>query len=167
MKNLLATAALAAAFATPAAAQIAGTYTGTSADGQAVTVYVGTDPYTSQTAIIGAGIYFVAHCKGNTGTVLTSGIGYDPNEDLVGNQVTVNFDTSNIASTFTLTFNDSTSSATGFIETAAPDLYPSGIKPKKALFCVSKKQSVNLTYQGPARVPPMAPGSFTQYSSHH
>jgi len=167
MKRLAAAAALAAAFATQAAAQVtAGTYAGTSADGNSVTVYVGTDPYTNNTAIVGAAIYFTAPCHGGTGTVLVSGIGYDPNSDLTGNQVTVNFDEANIASTITLTFNPTANTAAGTIETAAPDLYPAGVKPKKALLCVSKKQPVSLTYAGMSKVPALRPGEANRLAAH-
>jgi hypothetical protein len=167
MKRLLATAALAAAFASPAAAQVAGTYAGTSADGQSVTVYVGTDPITSNLAIVGAAIFYNAPCKGKTGTVLTSGIGYNPNTDLNGNMVTVDFDIPSIASNFTLTFDNDTNTATGTIQTFAPNLYPAGVLPKKSLFCVSKKQAVSLALTGMSKVPPMRPGAYTSLDAHH
>jgi opacity protein-like surface antigen len=167
MKRLLATAALAAALASPAAAQVAGTYAGTSADGQSVTVFVGTDPITTNLAIVGAEIFYNAPCKGKSGTVLTSGIGYNPNTDLNGNTVTVDFDISNIASHFVLTFNNDTNTATGTIATYAPDLYPVGATvPKKALFCVSKKQALNLTLTGMSKVPPMRAGTYTSLNTH-
>jgi len=171
MKHLLGATALVAALvalASPAAAQIAGTYTGTSADGQLVYIVVGTDPFTSAPAIEGAGIYFNAACKGKSGTVLSSSIGYNPNADLVGNQVTSNYDISFIASTFTLTFDDNTSSATGTITTYAPDLFPvGGVKPTKSLFCVSKKQALTLTYTGMARGAKLPPGAFMLLSPKH
>ena len=161
MTRLFASAALVAILATPAAAQQAGTYTGTSADGQNVYVIVGTDPYTNAPAIVGAGIYFNAACKGHSGTVLSSAWGYNPNTDLVGNQVTVNYDIPYIASSFTLTFNTNTNTATGTITTAAPNMYPAGVRPTKALYCLSKKQPLSLSYSGMAKAPAMRPGAFT------
>ena len=59
MKNLIGicgAAMIAAVIATPASAQVAGVYTGTSADGQNITFTVGTDTNTGDLALISAGI---------------------------------------------------------------------------------------------------------------
>jgi opacity protein-like surface antigen len=166
MKYLLATAALAAGLASPAAAQVLGTYTGTSADGNGVSVTVGTDPNNNDLAITGASVGFSAPCKGSTGFVLDTGWGFNPNADIVNGKVTVNYDFSYLSSTITLTFNNNTNTASGFITDISPTLYVVGPKPKKALFCESAKQAVTLTFSGTARLPALPPGAAMMYPVH-
>jgi hypothetical protein len=82
---------LAAAFANPAAAQLQGTYTGTSADGQGLTFVVGTDANNSEPEITSASVSFIAPCKKSTYT-LYQGEGWGPNADVVSGKVTAVFD---------------------------------------------------------------------------
>jgi hypothetical protein len=142
----LSTAALALSLAGPAAAQVAGVYSGTAADGSGLSFTVGTDSNTNLPAIISASISFTAACKGTT-TPLQNGWGYNPNADISGRKVTYNYDFDYLSNAVSLTFSADGQTATGTIASISPTLTPVGPKPTKALFCSSKKQSLSLTLQ--------------------
>jgi hypothetical protein len=148
-----AAACLAIALAQPAAAQVAGTYSGTAADGSGLSFTVGTDPNNGALAIIGASISFSAPCKGTTSSLQT-GWGFNPNADISNNKVTYNYDFDYLSNAVTLTFSADGQSATGTIASISPTLAPVGTKPTKALFCDSKKQALSLTLQPAAKALP-------------
>ena len=151
-----AAAALLLALAQPAAAQVAGVYTGTAADGSGVTFTVGTDPNTGALAVISVGIGFSAPCKNNT-FVLQTGWGYNPNADISNGKVSWNYDFNYLSSAISLNFAGNGQSATGTITSISPTLYTVGPKPKKALFCSSPKQSLTVTLQTTAKAAPPVP----------
>jgi hypothetical protein len=140
-----AVAALVATAATPTAAQVAGTYAGTSQDGSGVTFTVGIDPNTNVLAITGASIGFSDTCS--DGSTLTTGWGYSPLQDIVNRKVTNTTVDPYFVITFNLTFAKNGQSATGNITTFSPTLTPSGPKPKKALFCMAASQPMGVTLQ--------------------
>ena len=148
-----AAAALAVTLAQPAAAQVAGTYSGTAADGSGLSFTVGTDSNTCLPAIIGASISFSAPCKKST-TVLQTGWGYNPNADISNGKVTYNYDFTYLTNAVSLTFSTDGQSATGTIASISPTLDPVGAKPKKALFCSSPKQALSVTLQTTAKAMP-------------
>jgi hypothetical protein len=143
------------ALAGPAAAQIAGTYNGTSADGSGVQFTVGTDSNTGGPAITGALIFFSAPCRNST-TTLQTGWGYGMNADITNRRVTNETSGSYFDITYSLIFSTDGQSATGKILSISPDLDPSTAPPKKALFCVSPRQTLSLTYTGPSLHQPQA-----------
>ena len=97
-------AALALAFASPASAQIAGTYNGNSADGAGLQFTVSTDSNTGLLAVTGAGVGFSAPCK-NSSVVLNTGWGYGMTSDIVNRKVTNNSNGSYFDITFSLHFS--------------------------------------------------------------
>jgi hypothetical protein len=162
----LSTAALALSLAGPAAAQVAGTYTGTSADGSGLTFVVATDPNTGALAVTSAIVFYSAPCKGST-TVLDTGWGYGLTADVTSRAVTNDTSGSYFDINFSLKFAPDGQSATGTIASISPDLDPSTTPPTKALFCESKKQKLTLTLQpasGAHITPPgVAPGVAYEY----
>ena len=148
MKSLLSACGgvlLAAALATPASAQLQGTYTGTSADGQGLTFVVGTDPNNSEPEVTGASVGFSAPCKNSIYT-LNEGEGWGPNADIVNHKVTTIFSFPGFYNKLTLKFSSNGQTATGTIESIAPYLNPANSPPKNSLFCESPKQTMSVTY---------------------
>jgi hypothetical protein len=153
MKRLMSVPlALAGVFAcaiSPAAAQVAGTYSGTTADGNGVSFTVATDPNTGLLAVTGAGIGFSDMCR--DGSTLNTGWGYGLNQDIVARKVSNTTAGSYFTITFNLTFAPNGQSATGRIASFSPTLNPVGPHPTSALYCKSPMQSMSVTLQ-----PPMA-----------
>ena len=163
MNRLLATlpvalAAIAAA-STASAGALAGTYMGTSADGNGVTVVVATDT-NGVLAATSATVFFSAFCS-RDGSTLNTGWGYGTDQPITGRRV-ANVTASNYFTiSYHLTFSVDGQTATGTIASISPTLTPVGPKPTKALFCRSASQAVTLTRQpGPARVVPPAQGAI-------
>lgn len=154
---------LAAALATPAAAQVAGTYAGTSADGVGINFTVGTDSSNGDLALTGAGIGFSAPCKNST-YVLNTGWGFGLTADIVNRKVKYVAIDNYFVFTFNLTFSADGQSATGEITSVSPTVTPVSNKPKKALFCELPKQGMTLTLQpASARVSPGIKGPVQLY----
>jgi hypothetical protein len=151
-------ALLAAALATPAAAQVAGVYTGTAADGSGITFTVSTDPNNNDLALTSAGIGFSAPCKNST-YVFNNGWGFGLTADIVNRKVTYQAIDNYFVFDFSLTFASDGQTATGTITSYSPTLTALTDKPTKALFCVSPKQTLSLTLQPPTvRVNPGTKG---------
>lgn len=146
-----------AATSTASAGALAGTYSGNSADGNGVTVVVGTD-FNGALAATSATVFFSALC--NDGTTLNTGWSYGTDQPITGSRVS-NLTASNYFTIgYHLTFSADGQTATGTIASVAPTLTPVGPHPKRALFCRSMSQSVTLTIQpGTARVAPPAQGA--------
>jgi hypothetical protein len=145
--NAFGAAIIAAALATPAMAQVPGTYAGTSADGNGVKFVVGTDSTTGELAVTSASIIFSAPCRNST-YVLNTGWGFATVADINrARKVLIaangNFFRFNIA----LDFASDGQSATGTILSTSPTLYPVGPKPTHALICTSPKQDLTVTLQ--------------------
>jgi hypothetical protein len=136
---------MAAAFAMPAAAQLQGTYNGTSADGQSVSFTVGTDPNTSEPEITGATVWFLAPCKNSTYS-LGEGEGWGPDADIANRKVSATFSVPGFYNVFSLKFASDGQTATGTVESIAPYLNPANSPPKNSLFCESPKQTMSVTY---------------------
>jgi len=167
LRRLVAAAALTAALASPAAAQVVGTYIGNAADGSYFSVTVGVDSNTSLYEIVGASVNFTAPCKGTTGYVLNSGWGFDPETDITNDAVTVNYDFNYGSIAFTLTFDNSNNTVAGSVSTIAPTLYQVGVKPKKALICTSNKQAVSASFTGSANAAPPSRGPIVYLRGAH
>ncbi len=152
-------AALAALFALPAAAQVAGTYSGASANGDGVTFTVGTDTGTGVLAVQSASIGFSALCR--DGSTLNSGWGYGMNQDIAHKRVSNTTYGPYFTIKFTLKFSADNQSATGTVSTVTSSLSPIGPAPKKVLLCRSPIQALNVTLQpATSRVtPPPAKGA--------
>src|SRR5471032_1019850 len=165
--NACGAAIIAAALATPAMAQVAGTYAGTSTDGNAVKFVVGTDSTTGEFAVTSASIVFSAPCKNST-YVLNTGWGFATLADINRARSVViaahdNFFRFNIA----LDFASDGQSATGTILSTSPTLFPVGPKPTHALICTSPKQNLTLTLQSSSGAAPreLAPGTQINFNS--
>jgi hypothetical protein len=145
--NATGAAIIAAAIATPAMAQVAGTYAGTSADGNGLTFVVGTDPNTGDLAVTSASIFFSAPCKNST-YVLNTGWGFGLNSDIATNgRVTISSNDNYFTFEIHLDFASDGQSATGTIVSTSPTLDPVGPRPTHALICTSPKQALTLTLQ--------------------
>lgn len=144
----LALAGFAACAISPAAAQVAGTYSGTTADGNGVSFTVATDPNTHVLAVTSASVGFSDIC--HDGSILGEGWGYGLNQDIVARKVTNTTAGAYFTIKFSMTFSVNGQSATGWISSFSPTLSPVGPKPTRALFCKSLGQSMSLTLQPPA-----------------
>jgi hypothetical protein len=147
MKSIIYGAAIiAAAIATPAIAQVEGTYGGTSADGNGLTFVVGTDPSTGNLAVTSATIFFTAPCKNST-YVLNTGWGFGLTADIKDGKVSITSNGNYFSFHIGLDFASDGQSATGEIVSTSPTLTPVGPKPTHALICTSPKQDLTLTLQ--------------------
>jgi hypothetical protein len=142
----------------PGSAQTAGTYTGTSADGQTVSFTVGTDS-DSNLAVTGASIGFAAPCKGGTAPTLYSGWGFSADAVIANHKTTMTAPDPFFYIVADMHFSGS--SVTGKIITIAPYLDPGKTPPNKADFCESPAQAFSATLGGPeSRVPALPPGTM-------
>jgi hypothetical protein len=148
MMSLLATAVVAAATATPAAAQVPGTYAGTTADGESVSFIVSTDPNTGAYALSSASINFAAPCKNQDYTIYT-GWGFGLEADIVNRKVLTVQTDNYYYFDINLTFAADGQSAKGTLESISPTLYNAtgATKPNTTLICTSPKQALTLTLQ--------------------
>jgi hypothetical protein len=149
--NACGAAIIAAALATPAIAQVEGTYEGTSADGNGLTFVVGTDPNTGDLAVTSASVFFTAPCKNST-YVLNTGWGFGPTSDIKNRRASIISDDNYFSFKITLDFASDGQSATGTITSTSPTLTPVGPRPTHALICTSPKQALALTLQPAADV---------------
>lgn len=149
--NVYSAAIVAAVIATPAAAQVVGTYQGTSTDGQGLTFVVGTDTNTGELAVTSATIFFSAPCKGST-YVLDTGWGFGLTDDIKKGKVSISATDNYFTFAVTLDFASDGQSATGTVTSISPTLEPVGKRPTKALICTSPKQDLTVTLQ-PADAP--------------
>ena len=144
-------AMVAAALATPAAAQVVGTYSGTSADGQSLTFVVGTDTTSGEPAVTAATGYFSAPCRGSS-YVLETGWGFGTLNDIKKGKTKISVSGNYFTIAVSLDFASDGQSATGTITSISPTLEPVGTRPTKALICTSPKQDLTVALQ-PADVP--------------
>jgi hypothetical protein len=147
-------ALLAAAMTTPAGAQVVvqqGTYSGSTADGQGLSFTVGTDSNNGLTAVTGANISFNAPCNGDEGYTLNTDWSFGVLQDIKPNGRTGKFTPSFNYYYFDITLVFSADgTATGTITSYSPTLYQVGIKPARALLCISPDQALSLTLQPPS-----------------
>jgi hypothetical protein len=139
------TALCTVALGSAASAQTAGTYSGTSADGQTVSFVVGTDG-DSNLAVTSASIGFAAPCKGGTAPTLYSGWGFGTDAVIVNHKTTMTAPDPYFYIVATLKFSGST--VTGNISTKTPYLDPGKTPPKVADFCESPVQAFSATLGG-------------------
>ena len=132
-----------ALLSTAASAQSAGTYTGTTADGQNVSFTVTQDPTSGDYSITGENISFSAPCKDSTITLNTAwGTGYTV--PITKGVAKLALQDTYFFFSGTLHFTGTTLS--GMLASTSPDLsYSTTGRPTKALFCVSPAQSVTAT----------------------
>lgn len=123
-------------------AQSAGTYTGSSADGQLVRFVVGTDG-DGHLAVINASVNFQAPCKGGSAPTLENGWGFSP--DAVITHHKADMVSPDPYFYITASFVFSGSSVTGLITTRVPYLDPANTPPVRADFCESPKQAFSAT----------------------
>jgi hypothetical protein len=142
---------MAASLAKPAAAQEVGVYAGTSADGQDISFTVADDPNNGELELVSAGINFSAPCKNST-YVLNSNWGFGLSSDITNGKVSFVNQDNYFKFTVKLTFSADGQSATGFITSVSPTLYPATGTPTHSLFCTSPRQALSLTLQ-PADAP--------------
>jgi hypothetical protein len=148
----------------PAGAQVAGTYSGTMADGNPVSFTVGTDPDTGDLALTSASISFSDKCRDGSTFSGGFGFGFSPLPDIVNRKVTSNGGGPYLTTDLTLTFSTDGQSATGSITTISPTLTPIGPEPSKALYCRAARQVMGVTLQsGSAKFPPPAKGTVIFY----
>ena len=144
---------LLSALAGAAFAQQAGTYSGTAADGSAISFTVGTDPSTGNLQVASANISFSDTCNPGSFTFQSSwGLGAS-GPDLTGSTGTY---ATNVAGYFDVmaTLQFSGPNLTGTIENVAVNFVPpaTGSQPTKSAFCKSKKQKYTATLQ-PLMIP--------------
>ena len=133
------------ALSTPGSAQTAGTYTGTSADGQQVSFVVGLDGG-NNLAVTSASISFAAPCKGGTAPTLYSGWGFGTDAVITKGKATMTAPDPFFYIVASLKFSGST--VTGNISTRAPYLDPGKTPPNIADFCESPVQAYSATLGG-------------------
>jgi hypothetical protein len=144
------------ALATPAAAvDVApGTYSGTSADGNDLTIVVATDPKNGDPELTYLGLNLTAFCRPpDLDYTLQGGWGIDASIDIPKTgKVKISAQFSYVTVEASLTFA-ADGSVSGTITSYQPTLYPVGPKPTRALFCTSPEQALSLTLQSPDTVP--------------
>jgi hypothetical protein len=146
---------------TSAEAQKAGTYYGTSADGQFLDFTVGTDTNTNSLAVLGAGINFDAVCSGGNPNMQSSwGLGFT--QDIVARKATVLFSGQDIYVTANLVFSSNGNTVTGNITTRSVAFAPSTGAPTKAEYCISPRQAFTATLSTTTVAAP-APGVSIHY----
>jgi|GEM_PF-1575594 len=144
-----------------ASAQVAGTYSGTSADGQSISIDVTFDSGTQLYEITGALVFYNARCTGlGTGISIGEGLGWNPGTELNpgANQMTFSGNEQNIFAN--LGWHKSTNAFTGNIDTRVAGLVPNGAaRPNHVMYCESATQPLTLSYQGPSHVQPLPKGT--------
>ena len=143
------TAVLAATLAAPASAQVAGVYTGTTANGEYVTFTVSTDPTTGNLAVAGGELDVVARCKDSM-YVYDSGWAFDNPAgagDIIDGQFAFSTYANAIVASVTLDFASDGQSATGTSKTIVPTLWPVDPNPIRGLICSTGTQSLSVTLQ--------------------
>lgn len=147
MRHLFAGLSLAAALAGSAAAQVAGSYTGTTADGNLVGFNVTTDPANGNLAVTTASINVTPLCS--DGSAPFTGVFYFLNQDIINRKVSNTGFASYFTTSFSLRFSADGQSATGTVTTVTSVLSPVGADPEKALFCRSARQAMGVSLQPP------------------
>jgi hypothetical protein len=150
-------------FSFGASAQQAGTYYGTSADGQFLDFTVGTDTNTNSLAVLEAGVNFDAACNGGYPDLIQSwGLGFT--QDIVNRKADVVFDAQDIYVNAAMTFSKDGNTVSGTINTRVVGFAPSTGAPNKSEFCQSAKQAFTATFQSSAaKTPPLANGETVHY----
>ena len=146
-----------------AEAQKAGTYFGTSADGQFLNFTVGTDPITNNLAVLEAGINFDATCSGGNPNMQQSwGLGFT--QDIASRKAAIVFGGQDIYVAANLVFTANGNTVAGTITTRSVAFAPSTAAPTKAEYCISPKQAFTATLSGDAaKTPLLAPGVSILY----
>jgi len=139
-------------------AQTAGTYTGTSADGQAISLVVGLDS-NSVLAVTGASISYVAPCKGGSAPTLYTGWGFGTDTVITAHKATMTATDPFFYIVADMHFSGS--NVSGFITSRSPYLDPANTPPVRADFCESPKQAFSATLgaTGPD-APALPPGTM-------
>ena len=144
-----------------ASAQVAGTYAGTSADGQSISISVTFDSGTGLYEITGATVWYNVHCTGlGTGITINEGLGWNPGTELNpgANQMTFSGNEENIFAS--LGWHKYSNAFTGNIDTRIAALVPNGAaRPNHVMYCESANQPLTLSYQGPSHVQPLPKGA--------
>jgi hypothetical protein len=150
-------------FSFGAAAQQAGTYSGTSADGQFVNFTVGTDTNTNNLAVLEAGVNFDAACNGGYPDLIQSwGLGFT--QDIANRKADVVFDGQDIYVSANMAFSKDGTTVSGTINTRVVSFAPATGAPNKSEFCQSARQAFTATFQsGAAKTPPLANGETVHY----
>ena len=131
-----------------ASAQMAGTYSGTTADGNSVSFTVSTDG-SGVLAVTSALIFFSAQCDFG-GPVLNEGEGFGLDAQASGGRASAVFSIPSFYTDLTFAFSQNGQTARGTVTTVAPDLEPYTSRPTKSYTCTSPRQDMTLTYQSNA-----------------
>ena len=154
--NVCGAAIIAFALATPAAAvDVAlGTYNGTSADGNSLSIVVAADPKDGDPELTYLGLNLTAPCKPtDLDYTLQTGWGFDASIDIPkSGRIKISTPFSYITVEANLVFA-ADGSVSGTITSYEPVLYPVGPKPTRALFCTSPEQTLSLTLESADTVP--------------
>jgi hypothetical protein len=146
------------ALSTPGSAQQAGTYTGTSSDGQSVSFTVGLDG-NSVLAVTGAGISYEAPCKGGSAPTLSTAWGFGTDAVITAHRATMTAADPFFYIVADMKFSGST--VTGSITTRSPYLDPANTPPVRADYCISPKQAFSATLGGTGPdAPALPPGTM-------
>ena len=141
-----------------AAAQMAGVYSGTSADGNTVSFTVSTDS-SGVLAVTSANVFFSAQCNFG-GPVLTEGEGFGLDAQISGGRASSVFSFPQFYIDLTFAFYPNGQMARGTVTTVASALEPAADRPTKSYTCTSPRQAMTLTYQSnPASVAPSSAAS--------
>jgi hypothetical protein len=160
--SILAGVAAVTGFATPSFAQQAGEYTGMSADGNPISLQV--TGSSGNFAIGNGSVGFLAKCR-RTGNQVNEGWGFYLAQPIVNHKAgfTSGDDYYYIAGTVAW---ESKTAAHETIESwTATFTAKTPRPPTGSQFCVSPKQKFSLTYQGPAKKNPVAPGTATAFEN--
>jgi hypothetical protein len=144
-------------------AQQAGTYSGTSADGEPVSFIVGTDFNTGKLAVLGATVSFYAPCRSPSNPVDTTwGFGFT--QDIVSGKASFSYsDQYYFYITANFVFNGT--DVTGSITSRTSSFVSGNGVPARAVYCMSPKQAFSANFGSDAKTPPLPLGAAIHYSN--
>jgi hypothetical protein len=162
-KTLAFAALCAMAWSTAGQAQQAGTYSGTSADGEPLSFIVGTDFNTGNLAVLGATVSFYAPCRSQGNPVNTTwGFGFT--QDIKNGKASLSYtDTYYFYITANFVFNGT--AVTGSITSRTATFVPGNPVPNKAQYCIAPKQAFSANLSLDAKTPPLPPGASIHYQN--
>ena len=153
--------ALAAFISSPAIAQVAGHYSGTTTDGNNIQFDVTYDSSSSSYSITGASIGFSATCGGGSGETLNTAWGFGLSEPIVNGKAMLN--ESNNYFYFTGSVYFTGNNVHGNVASRSPKLSSASTPPTKALYCSSAAKQFTGSLQPATSATTAKPAAIGNY----
>ena len=147
--------------ASPASAQKAGHYSGTTTDGSNIQFDVAYDSGSSTYSITGASIGFTAICRGPSGETLNTGWGFGLSQPIASGKAI--FTAVNDYYNFAIAVYFAGNNMHGNVTARSPKLSSSTTPPSQALFCLSPQKSYTGSLQTAALATTAKPAVIGSY----